>query len=134
MTSLIINSYIDIKTISCESSDDPGSSTQCTEAAADEDKGSISTSQILNSDSEDEDVDECSDSPTQSTGTDDVQRYAKELMSLGLIYCELCDGISQRTGPRIFRCFKYMLPLFKASDSVKPRLSAMFFASGRNFK
>ena len=118
MTGLIINSYIDIKTISCESSNDPGSSTQCTEATANEDKGSISTSQILNSDSEGEDVNEYSDSPTQSTSTDDVQRYAKELMSPGSIYCELCDGIRERTGPRIFHCFKYMLPLFNASDRV----------------
>ena len=110
VTSLTVNSYN--KTITCKPSD----SCSSTEAAGDDKEVPINTSKCSSSDSENED--ESPDTPTQSICNDDVQRYVKELMSLGLIYSELSDGIREGAGPRIFRCFKYMLPLFKVSDRV----------------
>ena len=108
VSSLIVDSYVDIKTID---------STQASENEQDNET-LINTSGCSSSNSEGEGCN--GDIPGQAlaTGSDDVQRYARELMSLGLIYSEFCDSIREGDGVRVFRCFKYMLPLFKASNRV----------------
>ena len=49
---------------------------------------------------------------------DDVYRYACELLSLGLLYSEYSDAVKEGDGQRVFRCFKYILLMFKASNRV----------------
>lgn len=46
---------------------------------------------------------------------DHVCAYAKEITSLGLLYMEFSDGIREGDGERIIRCWRYFLPIFKAS-------------------
>ena len=46
---------------------------------------------------------------------DNVCAYAKEVMSLGLLLMAFIDGICEGDGERIIRCWRYFLPLFKAS-------------------
>lgn len=55
--------------------------------------------------------------PVTSKGKDKdhVCAYAKDVMSLGLLYMEFCDGIHEGDGERIIRCWRYFLPIFKAS-------------------
>ena len=42
--------------------------------------------------------------------------YAKEVLSLGLMYMEFQDAIREGDGQRVLRCWKYMLLLCKASN------------------
>ena len=46
---------------------------------------------------------------------DHVHAYAKEVLSLGLLYMEFCDGIREGDGERIIRCWRYFLPIFKSA-------------------
>ena len=46
---------------------------------------------------------------------DAVKEYAKEVLSLGLLFMEFNDSIREGDGCRILRCWRYFLPLFKAS-------------------
>ena len=43
---------------------------------------------------------------------DHIQEYAKELLTLGLFYFELQDGIWEGNGLRVLRCWKYLLQFF----------------------
>lgn len=47
---------------------------------------------------------------------DKVQEYAKELMSLGILYLNYKDAIKEGDGGRVLALWKYLLPIFKASD------------------
>lgn len=47
--------------------------------------------------------------------TDHIHEYAKEVLSLSLLYLEFCDAIKEGDGHRIIRCWRFFLPLFKAS-------------------
>ena len=47
---------------------------------------------------------------------DNVQAYAKELLTLGLIYNEFSDGIREGDGERVIRCWRYLLLIFKAAQ------------------
>ena len=46
---------------------------------------------------------------------DDIQEYAKKLLTLGL---ELQDGIWEGGGLRVLRCWKYLSLFFQATDHV----------------
>ena len=46
---------------------------------------------------------------------DTVYVYACELLSLGLLYFEFKDAVKEGDGDRLFRVWKYLLLLFKAS-------------------
>ena len=59
---------------------------------------------------DDEDEDETSEE------SDHVQEYAREVLTLGLLYMEFVDAIREGDGERIFRCWRYFLLLFKATD------------------
>ena len=55
--------------------------------------------------------------PTAAKKDDDhVRAYAKEVLSLGLHLMEFVDSVHEACGERIFRCWRYFLPLFKCSD------------------
>ena len=47
---------------------------------------------------------------------DDVTNYANEVISLGLFYSKYKDAVREGDGQRIKVCWKYLLPIFKASD------------------
>ena len=47
---------------------------------------------------------------------DDVTNYATDVISLGLFYFNYKDAIKEGDGERVKTCWKYLLPIFKASD------------------
>ena len=49
--------------------------------------------------------------PSQPS-SDKVNKYATQLLSLGLFYMEYSDAIRESDGNRIKRCNKYLLPIF----------------------
>jgi len=56
---------------------------------------------------------------SQGSATPDrVYFYAQEILSLGLLYMELCDAVKQGDGERLMLVWKYLLPVFKASNRV----------------
>ena len=56
--------------------------------------------------------------------TDLVKGYAKQIVSLGLLYMEYCDGIREEDGERIIRCWRFMLLIFKVTDKRKYSIQA----------
>lgn len=46
---------------------------------------------------------------------DHVQLYASDVITMGLLYMEFSDAIREGDGPRIIRCYRYMLPLLRYS-------------------
>ena len=55
---------------------------------------------------------------------DHVEEYAHEVMSLGLLLMEFSDAIHEGDGSCIFRCWRYFLPLFKASERTNYSVEA----------
>ena len=55
---------------------------------------------------------------------DCVLAYAKELISLGMLYMEFIDGIHEGDGLRILRCWRNFLLIFKAKEKRKYALQA----------
>ena len=47
---------------------------------------------------------------------DYVQLYASDVVTMGLLYMEFCNAIQEGDGMRIFRCYRYFLPLFRFSQ------------------
>ena len=47
---------------------------------------------------------------------DDITNYANEVISLGLFYSNYKDAVKEGDGQRVKVCWKYLLPIFKASD------------------
>ena len=45
--------------------------------------------------------------------TDGVFAYAKEVLSLALLWAEFEDAIKEGDGLRVIRCWKFFLPIFK---------------------
>ena len=56
--------------------------------------------------------------------SDHILSYAKETLSLGMLYMEFCDSIHEGDGLRILRCWKYMMLLFKATNKYKYAVQA----------
>ena len=56
------------------------------------------------------------DSNDASQKDDNVQEYARELLTLGLIYNEFSDGIREGDGERVIRCWKFLMLIFKAAQ------------------
>lgn len=55
--------------------------------------------------------------PNASSKEDDDQvlAYAEELLGLGLLLMEFVDSVREGDGERIFRCWRFFLPIFKVS-------------------
>ena len=47
---------------------------------------------------------------------DKVQHYAKEVLTLGLIYTEFSDAIREGDRERVLRCWKFLMLIFKATQ------------------
>ena len=56
---------------------------------------------------------------------DQVQAYASELLTLGLLLMEFSDSIREGDGERILRCWKYFLLLFKANNRTNYSIEAL---------
>ena len=59
-----------------------------------------------------------------SSESDTVHEYAKEVLSLGLLLLEFNDAVREGDGDRIVRCWRFFLPLFKASDKTNYAVEA----------
>ena len=49
---------------------------------------------------------------------DGLAVYAKELLSLGLLYHQFKDAIREGDGDRVFLCWKFFLPIFKKKSPI----------------
>ena len=56
--------------------------------------------------------------------SDRVLAYAKELMTLGLLYMEYSDAIHEGDGLRILRCWRFMLLVLKSTGKRKYSIQA----------
>ena len=54
--------------------------------------------------------------PTSSAVQDGITMYARELLTLGLIWLEFYDAVREADGDRILLSWKIMLPIFKATN------------------
>lgn len=132
LVSLIVDTYIDISPSllekeGCESEDgnqrdDFLSESDNSENEDDEDESNFETRKS-------NDGEKSSKKPIKTKGApskkmqssiheddDKVKMYAEEILTLGLIYNEFHDAIKEGDGDRVMRCWKFLLPLFKASQ------------------
>ena len=58
--------------------------------------------------------------------TDKVFTYACQTLSVGMFYTEFRDAIREGDGNRILRCWRYLLPLFKASSRKNYSLKTLY--------
>ena len=65
------------------------------------------------------------ESEQKSVSNDGVLEYAKDLISLGLLYLEYRDAVGEGAGFRVARCWKFWLPLFKVSDKKNYSIEAL---------
>lgn len=56
---------------------------------------------------------------------DGIFSYAQEVLTYGLMYLEFEDSIKEGDGPRVIRCWKFFLPIFKSSNRTKYALEAV---------
>jgi len=69
----------------------------------------------------------------QPKPNDQQKAYACELLSLGLIYSEYSDAIREGDGDRVFRCWKFLLILYKSSGKKNYACEAMAFLARYQF-
>ena len=55
---------------------------------------------------------------------DAVQEYAKDILTMGLLLMEFGDAIREGDGNRIIRCWRFFLPLFKATGRTNYSIEA----------
>ena len=56
---------------------------------------------------------------------DNIQEYAKETLSLGLLLMEFKDAVKEGDGMRVLRCWKYFLLIFRATGHTNYCIEAM---------
>ena len=64
---------------------------------------------------------------------DHVLAYAKEVLSLGLLLMEFVDGVREGDGHRILRCWRFFLPIFKASQRSNYSVEAFNLLAQHDF-
>lgn len=52
---------------------------------------------------------------TVDNNADKVLTYAREILTLGLLLAEFKDAVKEGDGPRVIRCWKFLLPIFRAA-------------------
>lgn len=62
---------------------------------------------------------------TPKRDVDHVQEYAREVLGLGLLFMEFADATREGDGGRILRCYRFFLPLFKASKRKNYSIDAL---------
>ena len=58
---------------------------------------------------------------------DAVSSYAIQLLRMGALYLEFAVAIREGDGERVFRCWRYFLPIFRASQSTNYSCEALLF-------
>ena len=69
----------------------------------------------------------------KSSNSDRVNIYAKEVVSVGLLYKEFEDAVRERDGQRVFRCWKYLLLVFKATNRKNYSIKAFTLLAQQKF-
>lgn len=64
---------------------------------------------------------------------DKVHAYACEVLSLGLLYKELQDAVREGDGLRVLRCWRYLLPIFRASKRTNYSIEVFNFLAQHQF-
>lgn len=59
--------------------------------------------------------------------SDLISSYSIQLLRLCTLYMEFADAIREGDGERVFRCWRYFLPLFCASHSFNYSCEALYF-------
>ena len=65
------------------------------------------------------------DSPGMGQEDDEVEQYARQILSLGSFYLEYCDAISEGDGNRNLCCWRYLLPIFRGSGRKNYSIEAL---------
>ena len=69
-----------------------------------------------------------SESSSYAYNTSDcVSSYAIQLLRIGALYMEFADAIREGDRERVFRCWRYFLPIFQASHSTNYSCEALLF-------
>ena len=69
----------------------------------------------------------------ESRDDDHVLSYARDVLTLGLLYMEFQDAIREGDGEHILRCWKYLLLIFKASHRTNYSVEAFTWLAQYNF-
>ena len=64
---------------------------------------------------------------------DHVQKYAREVLSMGLLLMEFADAIREGDGLRILRCWRVFLPIFKAMNRTNYSIEAFTLLAQHDF-
>ena len=64
---------------------------------------------------------------------DRVKEYASDVMSFGLLLMEFNDAIREGDGDRICRCWKFFMPIFKASKRKNYAIESFILLAQLNF-
>ncbi len=64
---------------------------------------------------------------------DSVQEYARDVLSLGLLYLEFTDAIRDGNGSRILRCWRYLLLVFRSSHRTNYTIEAFTLLAQEKF-
>ena len=59
--------------------------------------------------------------------------YAREVLTLGLLYLEFVDAIINGDGSRIFRCWEFFLSYFKSSNRVNYSIEAFILSAQEKY-
>ena len=76
----------------------------------------LDTAQLIISEVIDLSMDFQTNASSTNERRDHVMEYAKEVVSLGLLFLNYRDAIQEGDGDRIMLCWKYFLPLFKVTN------------------
>ena len=71
--------------------------------------------------------------PPVSKDLDRVNLYAKEVISLGLLYTEFVDAIREGDGLRVLRCWRVFMPIFKSSGRRNYAIEAFVLLAQQQF-
>ena len=66
-------------------------------------------------------------SPTGYMQSDSASIYAIQLLRIGCLYMEFADTIREGDGVQVARCWRYFLPVFRASRSSNYACEAFHF-------
>ena len=67
--------------------------------------------------------------PKSPSSADNVQKYAKEFISLALLYEEFEDAIREGDSVRVLRCWKFLLLVFKVANGMNYSIEALVLLS-----
>ena len=70
---------------------------------------------------------ETSTSSKKVKDNDHILAYTTDVLSVGLLLMEFVDAIKEGDGLRILRCWRYFLPIFKASKQTNYSIEAFTF-------